>query len=156
MTVHFVVVFLVDCTLVEMCFKEIIAKQWVSLWFEYLQPITFNVKDNSQAAIRQMALACQAPLSRYLHSDPMAGGPPLSSARWCLVFPSQAISLPSSVPSLASVLVHFYVILFQSRWQRWGRRTLNSTQKSGQIKSYSYAVGKKNAGFRIRSATYLT
>lgn len=73
MTVISVVVFLVDCALVEMCFNQIIAKQWMLLWFRYLQPIMFNVKDNSQTITHQTALACQAPLRWDMLLDPAAG-----------------------------------------------------------------------------------
>lgn len=118
MTVHFVVVFLVDCTLVEMCFNQIIAKQWVSLWFRYLQPIMFNVRDNSQTTIRQTALACQAPPNWDMHSDPTAVSHPHSHHQGDVWSHSHVLTLPPSASLLAFILLHICVILFQSRRQR--------------------------------------
>lgn len=114
MTVHCVVSFFpIDCTLVEMCFNQIIARQCVLHWCRYLQPIMFNVEDNRQTTIHQTALACQAPLSRDVFPDPMAREPQLSSTRCVVDSPRHSAPHHQSLYPLC-VCAHFFVLFFQS------------------------------------------
>lgn len=83
-----------------MCFNQIIAKQCVLHWYRYLQPIMFNVEDNSQTTIHQTALACQAPLNRDMFLDLMAREPQLSSTRCVVDTPPTPDNLPTPITSL--------------------------------------------------------
>lgn len=130
-------VFLVDCTLVKMYFNQMMAKQWVSLWFRCLQAIKFNVEDHSQTTIGQMALVYWAPLSQDMLPDPKAEEPWLPPARWHLISSSQAPPLPPSAPSSV------YAIFFQTGRPRWERRPW--TQLRGLIKLRGGCLGNSGA-----------